>query len=79
MMRKKVIIMWMSEVSFFPLLIEPFKCIVCDPLSETPSSFNQVYSMITYTTLSVYLYQIATGENRVGSQWRWRERKRVAD
>jgi hypothetical protein len=70
MMMKKVIIMWISEVSFFAWLIEPFKCIVSDPPSETPCWFNQVYSIIPYTTLSVYLYQMATGENRVGSQWR---------
>jgi hypothetical protein len=68
MMRKKVIIMWISEVSFFAWLIEPFKCIVSDPQSETPCWFNQVYSMMSYTESSEYLCEMETGENRVGSK-----------
>jgi hypothetical protein len=41
---------------------------VSDPLSETPCLVNQVYLMITHTKSSEYLYQMATGENRVGSK-----------
>ncbi len=47
--------------------------IVSDALSETPFSFNQVYSMIMNTKSSEYLYQMATGENRVEKE---RERER---
>jgi hypothetical protein len=47
-------------------------------LNETPCLVNQVYSMITNTKLMEYLYQIATGENRVGSKQN-RERERAAD
>ncbi len=39
-------------------------------------SFNQVYSMIPSIKLSEYLFEIATGENSVGSEWRGRERER---
>jgi hypothetical protein len=38
--------------------------------SETPCSFNQVYSMIPLTELLKYFYQMSTGENRVGSKRR---------
>jgi hypothetical protein len=41
---------------------------VSDPLNKTPCLVNQVYSIITHTKLSDYLYQMATGENRVGSK-----------
>ncbi len=41
--------------------------------SETPCFFNQVYSMIPSTKSSNYLYQMATGENRVGSKQREEE------
>jgi hypothetical protein len=56
--------------------------IVCDPASETPFSFNQVYSMIKHTKLSEYLNQMAKGENRVGSKWsgeRERECRRLTE
>ncbi len=45
-------------------------------VSETPCSFNHVYSMMLYTKLSGYLYQMVTGENRVGSKLTGRERDR---
>ncbi len=44
-------------------------------VSETQCSFNQVYSMIPSTKSSEYLYQMVTGENRVGSKWREREKQ----
>ncbi len=45
-------------------------------VSETQCLFNRVYSMILSTKLSEYLYQMATGENRVGCKQRGRERER---
>jgi hypothetical protein len=46
-------------------------------MSETLCSFNQVYSMRPSTKPLEYLYQMATGENRVGSnEERERERER---
>jgi hypothetical protein len=56
--------------------------IVNDPLSETAFLVNQVYLMIMHTKLSEYLYQMSTGEDRVGSKQsgeRERERKRAVD
>ncbi len=53
--------------------------IVSDPPSETPCQVNQVYSIILYTKSSDYLYQMATGENRLGSKQMERERERAAD
>jgi hypothetical protein len=44
--------------------------------SETPCLFNQIYSMIQSTKLSEYLYEMATGENWLESNWRERERKK---
>ncbi len=41
--------------------------------------FNQVYSMILSIKLSEYLYEIVTGENRVGSKRRRREREKKSD
>ncbi len=46
-----------------------------NPLSEAQCSFNQVYLMIPSTKSSEYLHQMASGENRVGSKWRERERE----
>ncbi len=58
----------------------PSLIIVNNPLSETPCLVNQVYLMITCTKLSAYLYQTATGKDRVGNkQSGERERKRAVD
>jgi hypothetical protein len=32
--------------------------------------------MMLFKKLPEYLYEIAIGENRVGSKWSWRERER---
>jgi len=39
-------------------------------------SFNQVYSMIPSIKSAAYLGEITTGENRVGSRQRGREREK---
>jgi hypothetical protein len=44
--------------------------------SETPCSFNQVFSVILSTKSPEHLYQMATSENRVGSKQRGREREK---
>jgi hypothetical protein len=52
---------------------------VTNPQVNQLCSFKQVYSMILSIKLSEYLYEIATGENRVGSKWRGREREKESD
>ncbi len=37
--------------------------------------FNQVYSMMTFTKLLEYLYEIVTCENAVGNKWGEREQQ----
>ncbi len=39
-----------------------------NPLSKVLCFVDQVYSMIMHTKSSEYLYQMATGVNRVGSK-----------
>ncbi len=51
-----------------------FYCV--QAMSETPCLYNQVYSMIPSTKSTKYLYQMATGENRVGSKRRGRDREK---
>jgi hypothetical protein len=41
--------------------------------------FNQVYSMILSKMSSEYLWEITTGENRVGSKQRGREREKKSN
>ncbi len=55
--------------------------IVSHPRVKQLNSFNQVDSMILSIKLAEYLYEITTGENRVGSKQRerGRERKRAVD
>ncbi len=49
--------------------------IVSNPLSETPFSLNQVYSMITSIKSSKYLYHMAAGENSVSCKQRQKKRE----
>jgi hypothetical protein len=50
--------------------------IVSNPQVKQLHSFNQVYSMIPSIKSAEYLCEITTGENRVGSKRRVRERER---
>ncbi len=49
-----------------------------NPLNETPCSFNQVYSIITHTKSSEYLYQNGNRGNRVGRE-KSREREKKSE
>ncbi len=43
---------------------------------KQPCSLSQVYSMISSIKSFRYLYEIVTGENRVGSEWKRREKEK---